>query len=79
MLVVNQKYKPIITKPGVSPPTAGNGITSLKNVEEDYNSSIVSKFQGQGINELIQKVKDIKIKEIQKKRHENSKNKISFE
>lgn len=79
MLVVNQKYKPIITKSGVPPPTAGNGITSHKNVGEDYNSSMVSKFQGQGINDLIQKVKDIKIKEIQKKRHENSKNKISFE
>jgi hypothetical protein len=79
MLVVNPKYKPIITKPGVSPPTAGNGITSRINGVEDYNSSIVSKFQGQGINELIQKVKDIKIKEIQKKKHENSKNKISFE
>jgi hypothetical protein len=72
MLVVNQKYKPIITKPGVSPPTAGNG-------EDDYNSSIISKFQGKGINELIQKVKDIKIKEIHKKKHENSKNKITFD
>jgi len=71
MLVVNQKYKPIITKPF-------KDINTIKGVEE-YNPSIVSKFQGQGINELIQKVKDIKIKEIQKKKHENSKNKISFD
>jgi hypothetical protein len=43
-------------------------------METDYNSSIV---QGKGINELIQKVKDIKIKENHKKR--NVDNKISFE
>jgi hypothetical protein len=71
MLVVNQKYKPIITKPIQD--------QNRINEEEDYNSSIISKFQGKGINELIQKVKDIKIKEIQKKKHENSKNKITFE
>ena len=71
MLVVNQKYKPIITKPIQD--------KNRINEEEDYNSSIISKFQGKGINELIQKVKDIKIKEIQKKKHENSKNKITFE
>ena len=59
MLVVNQKYKPIITKPIQD--------QNKINEEEDYNSSIISKFQGKGINELIQKVKDIKIKEIQKK------------
>jgi hypothetical protein len=71
MLVVNQKYKPIITKP-IQDKNRING-------EDDYNSSIISKFQGKGINELIQKVKDIKIKEIHKKKHENSKNKITFD
>jgi hypothetical protein len=35
-------------------------------------------IQGQGINELIQKVKDMKIKELNKKRNMNSNNKISF-
>ena len=68
MLVVNQKYKPIITKP-IQDKNRING-------EDDYNSSIISKFQGKGINELIQKVKDIKIKEIHKKKHENSKKKL---
>ena len=71
MLVVNQKYKPIITKP-IQDKNRING-------EDDYNSSIILKFQGKGINELIQKVKDIKIKEIHKKKHENSKNKITFD
>ena len=56
MLVVNPKYKPIISKP--------------VKMETDYNSSIV---QGKGINELIQKVKDIKIKENHKKRNVDNK------
>ena len=56
MLVVNPKYKPIMSKP--------------VKMETDYNSSIV---QGKGINELIQKVKDIKIKENHKKRNVDNK------
>ncbi len=62
MLFINQKYKPVITKPVIEP---------------DYNTSITPSVQGKGINELIQKVKDIKIKENQKKR--NADNHIAFE
>jgi hypothetical protein len=66
MLTINQKYKikilPIPKK-------------ELKdNVEEmPYNTNIVN---GKGINELIEKVKEIKIKELNKKK--NSNKKISF-
>ena len=52
MLFINQKYKPVVTKPVIEP---------------DYNTSIMPSVQGKGINELIQKVKDIKIKENQKR------------
>ena len=62
MLFINQKYKPVITK------TAK---------EQDYNTSIMPSVEGKGINELISKVKDIKIKENHKKR--NTDNKISFD
>ena len=62
MLFINQKYKPVVTKPVREP---------------DYNTSIMPSVQGKGINELLQKVKDIKIKENHKKR--NADNKISFE
>jgi len=62
MLFINQKYKPVITK-------------SAK--EQEYNTSIMPSVEGKGINELISKVKDLKIKENHKKR--NTDNKISFE
>jgi len=62
MLFINQKYKPVITK------TAK---------DQDYNTSIMPSVEGKGINELISKVKDIKIKENHKKR--NTDNKISFD
>ena len=62
MLFINQKYKPVVTKPVIEP---------------DNTTSIMPSVQGKGINELIQKVKDIKIKENHKKR--NADNKISFE
>ena len=52
MLFINQKYKPVVTKPVI---------------ESDYKTSIMPSVQGKGINELIQKVKDIKIKENHKK------------
>jgi len=64
MLTINQKYKiKILPKK-----------ESNDNVEEiKYNSTVVS---GKGINELIEKVKDMKIKELNKKK--NSNKKISF-
>jgi len=46
-------------------------------MEQNYDTSIMPSVQGKGINELIQKVKDIKVKDNHKKR--NSENKISFE
>jgi hypothetical protein len=64
MLVVNQKYKPI--KQGITKPT-----------ETDYTTSVMPSVQGKGINELIARVKDMKIKESHKKR--NADNKISFD
>ena len=55
MLVINKKYKPIIaTKP-------------FKDKEPDYNSSVMPTIQGEGLSELIQKVKDLKVKELNKK------------
>ena len=62
MLFINHKYKPVIAKPVIEP---------------DCKPSIMPSVQGKGINELIQKVKEIKIKENHKKR--NADNKISFE
>jgi hypothetical protein len=64
MLTINQKYKiKILPKKELN-----------DNVEEiQYNTNIVN---GKGINELIEKVKDIKIKELNKKK--NSNKKISF-
>ena len=56
MLTINQKYKIKILPQ-----------KELKdNVEEiQYNTNIVN---GKGINELIEKVKDMKIKELNKKK-----------
>ena len=65
MLTINKKYKiKILPKKELN-----------NNVEEEiqYNKNIVN---GKGINELIEKVKDIKIKELNKKK--NSNKKISF-
>ena len=64
MLTINQKYKlKILPKKELN-----------NNVEEiQYNKNIVN---GKGINELIEKVKDIKIKELNKKKNLNKK--ISF-
>ena len=63
MLFVNQKYKPIITK-------------QTEKAEPAYTTT--SNIQGTGINQLIQKVKDMKVKELDKKRKLNSNDKISF-
>ena len=54
MLFIHQKYKPVITKTAM---------------EQDYDTSIMPSVQGKGINELIQKVKDIKVKDNHKKRN----------
>jgi hypothetical protein len=65
MLFVNPKYKPIITKPS-------------EKTEPEYNTNITPNIQGKGLNELIEKVKDMKVKELNKKRKLNSNEKISF-
>jgi hypothetical protein len=57
MLHINQKYKPVMTKPVM---------------EQDYTTPSI---QGKGLNELISKIKDLKIKENHKKRNLD---KISF-
>ena len=64
MLTINQKYKiKILPKKELN-----------NNVEEiQYNTNIVN---GKGLNELIEKFNDMKIKELNKKT--NSNKKISF-
>ena len=57
MLFINKKYKPMITKQSVT-----------KEKEQDFMPNI----QGKGLNELIEKVKDMKVKELTKKRKTNS-------
>ena len=61
MLHLNQKFKPVMTKPVM---------------EQEYTTSIVPSIQGKGLNELISKIKYLKIKENNRKR--NLDNKISF-
>jgi len=63
MLFINKKYKPIITK-------------QAKTTEdkEDFKPNI----QGNGLNKLIEKVKNMKVKELTKKRKSNSNSKILF-
>ena len=64
MLTINQKYQiKILPKKELN-----NNVEEIK-----YNKNIVN---GKGLNELIEKVKDMKIKEINKKI--NSNKKISF-
>ena len=63
MLFINKKYKPMITKQ-----------SDTKEKEQDFAPNI----QGKGLNELIEKVKDMKVKELTKKRKTNSNSKISF-
>ena len=64
MLFINKKYKPMITKE----------TENKEHVPLDYNTNI----QGKGLNELIEKVKDIKVKELTKKRKSNANSKISL-
>ena len=60
MLHINKKFKPVMTKPVM---------------EQEYTTSIVPSIQGKGRNELISKIKDLKVKENHKK---ISADKISF-
>ena len=63
MLFIHQKYKPMITKENVS----------IMEDKQDFKP-----IQGKGLNELMEKVKDMKDKELTKKRKTNSNSKISF-
>ena len=36
-------------------------------MEQDYTTSVVPSIQGKGLNELISKIKDLKLKENHKK------------
>jgi len=49
-----------------------------KKTEPAYTTNITPNIQGKGLNELIEKVKDMKVKELNKKRKLNSNYKISF-
>ena len=49
-----------------------------ENTEPQYNTHITPNIQGKGLTELIDKVKDMKVKELTKKRKLNSNDKISF-
>ena len=60
MLHINNKYKPMMTRLVLKP---------------DYTTSVVPSIQGKGLNELISKIKDLKIKENHRKRNLD---KISF-
>ena len=62
MLFINKKYKPMITKQ-----------TENKEDKRDFVP-----IQGKGLNELIEKVKDMKVKELTKKKKLSSNSKISF-
>jgi len=64
-LFVNPKYKPIITK-------------QTEKAEPEYTTNITPNIQGEGLNDLTEKVKDMKLKELNKKRKLNSNDKISF-
>jgi hypothetical protein len=46
---------------------------SVKEDKQDFKP-----IQGKGLNELIEKVKDMKVRELTKKRKTNSNSKISF-
>ena len=54
MLHINQKFKPVMTKPVI---------------KSDYTTSVVPSIQGKGLHELISKIKDLKVKENHRKRN----------
>jgi len=62
MLFIHQKYNPMITKENQS-----------KEDKQDFKP-----IQGKGLNELIEKMKDMKVKELTEKRKSNLNSKISF-
>ena len=77
MLFINKKYKPMITKQSETKedsPLRGGSLRQETKNKEDFKPNI----QGKGLNELIEKVKDMKVKELTKKRKTNSNSKISF-
>jgi len=45
---------------------------------KENNEDFMPNIHGKGLNELIDKVKDMKVKELTKKRKTNSSSKISF-
>ena len=53
MLRINQKFKPVMTKPVM---------------EQDYTTSVVPSIQGKGLHELISKIKYLKVRENNKKK-----------
>ena len=63
MLFINKKYKPMITK---------------ESENKEHAPLDFKPIQGKGLNELIEKVKDMKVKELTNKRKTNSNSKISF-
>ena len=77
MLFIHQKYKPMITKENVSikedRPLRGGSLRQETKNKQDFKP-----IQGKGLNELIEKVKDMKVRELTKKRKTNSNSKISF-
>ena len=60
MLHLNQKFKPVMTKPVIKP---------------DYTTSVVPSIRGKGLNDLISKIKNLKVRENHKKRNADT---ISF-
>ena len=62
-MFIHQKYKPMITKEYVS----------VKEYKQDFKP-----IQGKGLNELIEKVKDMKVKELTQKRKTSSNSKKSL-
>jgi len=47
--------------------------------ESAYTTNITPNIQGKGLNDLIEKVKDMKVKELNEKRKLNYNDKISFD
>jgi hypothetical protein len=54
MLHLNQKFKPVMTKPVIKP---------------DYTTSVVQSIQGKGLHQLISKIKDLKVRENHRKKN----------
>jgi len=76
MLFIHQKYRPMITKEIQSKEDSPLRGGSLR--QETKNKQDFKPIQGKGLNELIEKVKDMIVKELTKKRKSKSNSKISF-